>query len=338
MGIYEPKGINFARAVAALARSGSVGELAGAIARRLYGPGVADFIEENFQRSAVASATTISSTWGGAVASDIGWSFVEAVAERSIFGSLLRRKVPFNVNIGSLTSGPTSYWRKQGEPAPMTSGVADSTPLPPLNLVGLVALSRELVEHGARDSEGFILGELIRSTVAAMDGALLDPTNTGTADKVPASITSTVSPISATSDIDEDLAAIIEDFPGDFASAAWIAQPTVFAALHSIVHQGIGPAGGELMNMPAYASRHAPPFSLILADGDAVVYADDGVVVEMSSEASLQMNDAPSGAASHVSLWQSGLIAVHVARRLNWRMARPGVSMLDDITWANISA
>ena len=58
--------------------------------------------------------------------------------------------------------------------------------------------------------------------------------------------------------------------------------------------------------------------------GLRVLLADDGqMMIDMSTEASLQMNDAPSaGAQSLVSLWQTGGVGVKLDRWINWSKRR----------------
>jgi hypothetical protein len=63
---------------------------------------------------------------------------------------------------------------------------------------------------------------------------------------------------------------------------------------------------------------------LILVDQREILLADDGqMMIDMSSEASLQLNDAPSaGAQSLVSLWQNGLMGVKIDRWIYWTKRR----------------
>ncbi len=55
-----------------------------------------------------------------------------------------------------------------------------------------------------------------------------------------------------------------------------------------------------------------------------MLLADDGqMLLDMSTEASVQMNDAPSaGAQSLVSLWQNGMVGLKCDRWINWAKRR----------------
>ena len=62
---------------------------------------------------------------------------------------------------------------------------------------------------------------------------------------------------------------------------------------------------------------------------------DGGVDVSISSEASLQMDDAPTaGAAQLVSLWQNNLIGFRAERTVNWARRRDNsVAYLTGVKW-----
>ncbi|MCP5431863.1 MAG: phage major capsid protein [Alphaproteobacteria bacterium] len=344
MRCYSERGIGLAQGAIAIARAKGFREHAPTMARRLYGEPAARFVEENLRKAAVPAAVTSSANWGGAIAGDDGWEFVERVDERSVFGALTRR-IPLNVNVATWSAGVTAFWRGEGKPVPASSGVTTSTPIPARDVCALIAVSNELIECGAPGVAEYLLDELVRACAAALDTALLDPTNAGVSGIMPASLTYGVTPVTATSDADEDIAQCVANFPGDLTRALWIARPQTFAAVHSYLHQGVGLAGGEILGAPAVASRYAPEFGLILVDVDGVVYGDDGVIVETAEHASIEMlnaalqQDATTGTgAALVSLWQAGMTGYLVRRRTNWQVARPCVSMIDGINWHNLSA
>jgi hypothetical protein len=77
-----------------------------------------------------------------------------------------------------------------------------------------------------------------------------------------------------------------------------------------------------------------------------VFLADDGqVTLDASREASIEMSDAPAGAAgtgtgaSLVSMYQTNSIAVRAERYINWLKARTtAVSFIDDANWGSIGS
>jgi hypothetical protein len=72
--------------------------------------------------------------------------------------------------------------------------------------------------------------------------------------------------------------------------------------------------------------------------------ADDGqVTVDMSREASLEMNDAPTQSGttgvSLVSLWQDNLVAFRAERYINWGLRRSGVvAALQSVNWGGVGS
>jgi len=74
----------------------------------------------------------------------------------------------------------------------------------------------------------------------------------------------------------------------------------------------------------AYGSPSTDSTNIYLIDAAEVMLADDGgVTLDVSREASLQMDDAPSaGAQSLVSLWQNNLIGLRAERYINWMKRR----------------
>lgn len=93
--------------------------------------------------------------------------------------------------------------------------------------------------------------------------------------------------------------------------------------------------GGTFMGLPVIVeSVPANPGSgspatgagqrLILAKASEILLADDGgVTIDVSREASLQMDSAPTaGATELVSLWQNNMVALRAERFINWKRRR----------------
>lgn len=64
---------------------------------------------------------------------------------------------------------------------------------------------------------------------------------------------------------------------------------------------------------------------------------DGGVSIDMSMEASVQMNDAPSaGAQSLVSLWQNNLVGIRAEQYINWaarRTSNLGIALIENTNY-----
>jgi hypothetical protein len=69
--------------------------------------------------------------------------------------------------------------------------------------------------------------------------------------------------------------------------------------------------------------------TVALVQPDCILYADDGgVTIDVSQEASVQMDTAPDNPALattvFTSLWQNNLVGLRAERFINWKKARNG--------------
>jgi hypothetical protein len=82
-------------------------------------------------------------------------------------------------------------------------------------------------------------------------------------------------------------------------------------------------AGGEIAGISALVSASAADL-LILIESTELLYADGGADVQISGEASVQLDDAPddppNSGTTMVSLWQSNRLALKIIRDVNFIM------------------
>jgi HK97 family phage major capsid protein len=98
---------------------------------------------------------------------------------------------------------------------------------------------------------------------------------------------------------------------------------------------GITPLGGSLLGFPVVVSENIPaaggsptdgyPITFVVAS--EILLADDGgVSIDISREASLQMDTSPdspaTGTTTLVSLWQHNMVAIKAERFVNWKARR----------------
>lgn len=321
-------GLGFAKAVRLIAKERGMHGLAASIAEREFG--IASPIVSTI-KAAVPAARTNAAGWGADIAQANFNDFLGAVAEASV-ASQASRSVPLNRRLTGLVTGATATWRAQGAPAPVSSmDLGNDSRLAPLSVTATIVVSKELLDLGDAENDERLRGELIKSVVNTTDAKFLSA-DAEVADVSPAGILDGVTVEAASANPRDDIADLIDGFTGDLTRSVWVARPQVFARLHSDARIGIGLRGGELIGAPAFATRNAPADTLILADADAIAFGDDGFEVSASEEGSIQMSDAPSGAAQHVSLWQAGLVAIMVKRFCNFKVMRAGsVAAIDGI-------
>jgi HK97 family phage major capsid protein len=334
-----PRGRNFVRGVmlkaqglvsegsardAALARWGSQGEAA---------------------VKAAVSAVTVN---------DVGTSeareFMSLVAERSTLGRLAGlRRVPWRTRVLKITNGARGYWVSQARPKPLSKPTLDGFSLTPLKVACIIATTKESLEAQDEVGEQTFQADMERALVAAMDEALLDPTNAGVAGEVPAAITNGVTTNPATGDLRDDFANLIAAFQGDLSAAYFVTDPETATRI-SLARDGdgpywfpeAGPRGGSILNIPLLTSRLSPGDSsggrLALIDPNGIAAQWDNIVIDKAAHATLQMDDDPDhpsdASTVMVNLWQRNLIALRAEVRANWEVQRTGsVAVLEGLYW-----
>jgi hypothetical protein len=277
-------------------------------------------------------------------------AFVRSVEPLTVKGQLTPRRVPFLISL-SIASSPAGFaWASAGLPFPATSLTFDEgDPLEPLKAGGILALTREVVEMGARGTEQFVLDELGKSYRIWLDDAMLNPAYTAIAGERPASITAgastTSSAGSSTADMVEDARRAIAGIAGQgghLQSTVAIMAPETAIALRASGHQafiGLTARGGDYCGLPALCSEAAGT-QIVLLDQSEFYVADEGEAdFDISEHASIEMDDAPtqdgsSGTgASLVSLWQANLRAIRVSRTVNWRV-NGAVKVISGVSYA----
>lgn len=332
------KGTQFARLAICLGRARGEGLPAALqIAEATYG---AHSQVATVLRAAVGAGTTDDSQFAAplAEAQIIANDFLEATRTRSVLAKLTDlRRVPTKVAVPVQTGRATAYWAGQGAPKPLSKGSLDSATLEPRKIVGIVPLSRDLVRLSNGTAEALVRRDLVNGAAALADSSFLDPANVGVAGVQPASITAGLTPVASSGNVTTDLEALIDAYAGDLETAAFITDPltAVQIGLRSSGSNAVvvGARGGEAVGIPVFTSSGSPRSTsggqIVLLDQAATLMADEGIRLDVSEQAALQFDDAPSaGAQALVSLWQNNLVAFLIERRLNWSAPLAGTVVL----------
>lgn len=257
------------------------------------------------------------------------------------------RRVPFNTRFMTQTAGGTGYWVGQGKPKPATKGTYSTITLDFNKLACISVLTQEEVKF-VPQSEMRVRDDLRRAIAAEADQAFVDPTNAGSAGVKPASVTSGVA-ATAVSGTDAD--AVRVDFKNlmsafitanvDVDSPVFIMSKQIALNL-SLMLNALGQRefpdlsmdGGTLFGVPVVTSQYlatggSPSGAyIILINASDIYLAEEGLMVDSSGEASIQMDDSPTQdglagtGASLVSLWQNNLLGIKVERFITWKKRR----------------
>lgn len=313
----------------------------------------------------VLPGTAASGTWGydlisqeGAAAAD----FVDWLRPQMITGRFGMGGVPSFSNIGFYepyviqTAGGTGGWVGEAKPKPATAFDFDRSTLTPLKMAAITVLSDRNIRYSSPQSDVVIRNELARMLIQLEDATFIDPTNSGTSNIKPASITNGVEAIASTGtdleDVDLDIRSAMARFTAannSLSQGVWIMSPDnaialslMRNALGSLAFGGINKDGGMFMNLPVITSSAAGTYVTLVNAAD-IFYADEGGVqvdasretaIEMKDQANLAQDGSAATGASLVSMFQNNLVALRAEKTVNWKRRRTvSVSYLSGVVW-----
>lgn len=309
---------------------------------------------ELFLRAPVAVGNTTTTTWGGYLAetANLASEFAELLRPATIIGRIPGlTRVPFNVKINRETTAASVGWVGEAAVKPVSAMAFDQISLTFNKVAGIVPVTEELFRFSSPAIEGLIRQSLIGSISQLLDSDLLDPTKAEVVGVSPASLTNGVTPIAATGTnadaLRADLGSLIAAYIALNMNLSGLVivmtatQAMRLAMMRNTLGQrefeGLSREGGTLEGIPVVVSENMVTTGGSPADGSMIVainapeilLADDGGVnVDMSREASLQMDtspDSPTTASTVlVSLWQRNMIALKAERFITWKKRRTG--------------
>ena len=365
-------GIRFARVVRCIAVSAKRYRDIGSVAKELYPE------DALVQKAAVAAGSTSDASWAGALVGEEGAvfaDFVEFLRPQTILGKFgtngvpSLRRVPFRVPLIGQTSGGNGYWVGEGKAKPLTKFDFERSTLEPLKVANIAAVTEEVLRDSSPSAETLIRDSLAGALRSRMDTDFIDPNKAAVAGVSPASITNGVAVIASSG---TDAAAVRADIKALFAAfiadnnapttGVWIMPSTMALSLSLMVNPlgqpefpGITMNGGTLFGLPVIVSEYVPTAYdpdgagagaagaiVVLANASDIYLADDGgVSVDMSREASLEMDDAPTSSSAPaaestlVSMFQTNSVAFRAERTVNWKKRRAGaVKVIGSVAWA----
>jgi hypothetical protein len=303
----------------------------------MHAPIVRRTVTDYRTKAAVAPGNTTDATWAAPLANPAALvdPFLALVQKESALGRIVGvRKVPFDTPVPLLTDAGSYAWTGQNTPKPVTKLALDSARLPIGKISGIVVLTAELVRLAAPGSETVMRDFLTGGLVAFQDQQFLDPAVAAVAGVSPASITNGAAVVAPTGgDIADDVAALLATL---YANRPNVQLPTLAmspanagALAATGAHPQVTVSGGLAFGVPVVTTPGAG-LHIAAFDAAAVIYADDGLAIDISTEAAIEMSDAPTGGAGAVvvSLWQHNLAGFLVERFLWYEAAPEAVAVL----------
>jgi len=353
------KGIGIARYAMALAHAkGSKSDAVQYVKRAFPSGDISDTVIKALEgdglqtRAAVAPGTTTNATFAAPlVATNYINDFLDLLRPATLIGKIPGlRRVPFNVSMPAQTAGGTYKWVGQGKMKPVTNAQYAAVTLAFYKVAGIIVLTDELVRLSTPSAEAAVRDELVKGAQAFLDAQFVDSTVAAVANVNPASITNGVAGTAASATTP---AAARTDIAARVAAMAALGYPVnelvlimseslafnLGLALNAVgqpAFPGISVTGGTLLGMPVVVSQ-AVGNQVIIAHTPSILIADEGgMEIDVSREASIQLDSAPTdppdATAVLTSFWQANLVGLRVERYIAWGKARS--TAVDRITSA----
>lgn len=337
------KGIAFARFAKALAAANGSRSEALEIARKQYPD---DAKLHHVLKAAVGAGTTTDPQWAGALVEyqEYANDFVEYLRPQTIIGRFGQgnipslRKVPFNIRIPAQTSGGSANWVGQGKAKPLTKFDFESITFSFAKVAAIAVLTDELIRFSNPAADALVRNALAEAVIARLDTDFINPSKAEVPNVSPASVTNGITAIPSTGNPDDDAAAAFGVFVAANLQpngAVWLMSSTTALAL-SMRKNALGQKeypemtllGGTFQGLPVIVSQYVGN-QLVLVNAPDIYLADDGgVAVDMSREASLEMESDPTGdsitpaGTELVSMFQTNSVAIRAERWINWKRRR----------------
>lgn len=309
-------------------------------------------------KAAVAVGDSVTSGWASQLvyAQDMATEFIELLRPMTIVGRMPSlRRVPFNVRMPRATSGTSASWVGQGSPKPVSRMTFDSLSLTYHKMATIVVLTEELVRLSNPSAEAIVRQDMLDAIAQYTDQQFIDPTVTASGTTSPASVTNGASSqtISGTTiaAITTDISALFGYFSTaniDLSSGVFVMHPRTARYLSMLrttqdvfVFPTITQEGGTFFGVPVITSNSVPidtgddSYIFLVNQSDILLADEGGISLDISREASVQMDDAPSaGAQALVSLWQNNLVGLRAERMITWARRRDAaVAYLDGVSY-----
>jgi HK97 family phage prohead protease len=343
--------------------------------------------DEAVRKAPVPAASTSDTQWAGALVSAVSGEagvvgdFLEYLRPQTILGRFgsggipSLRRVPFRTGLITQHTGGSGFWVGEGAPKPVTRVDLSRRTLLPTKCATIAVATDELLRDSSPSADMLIRDSLVGALTELMDSDFIDPAS-GASGARPASITNGVTAITSGSAggsagggpadvIRVDVRTLMNNFitaNNPPSQGVWIMRATTALAL-ALMQNPLGQAefpgitmnGGTFLGFPVITSEHVPQVGsptgdyVVFVNASDIYFADEGgFSLSMSTEASIEMDDNPTGAAftgspgsvtglgttSLVSLWQQNLVGWRAERTVNWLRARlSGVQVIASVNW-----
>ena len=295
-------------------------------------------IAEEYFKAAIAAGSTNDPTWAATVPgySEMTGPILQEIDARSLLGKLSATRAPFRVPITNV-SGTTASFVGEGKPLPATRATLAVQGLTEKRIGEVFGFSDELFRVLSPAHLASITETVVRGMALGTDAALLSEGDAGDA---PEGLLHDTEPQECTgadaAAVESDMKALFSALfaPGRGTDRWLLTMPpptalnlsTLCTASGDRLFPQLSVTGGSVWGVDCFvtpaAVRVGSPSEnvIVLLDGARIALADsEVVVVDSSSVAAIQLDDAPIDGASEVtSAFQSHTRFLRVSRFLDW--------------------
>jgi HK97 family phage major capsid protein len=239
--------------------------------------------------------------------------------------------------VGEHADGPTSAgfaWIGEGVPKVVNAGGFGTLVLQPAKTAGIIAVTDELLRMSPPGTDVALRDVLVKGAQSFVDSEFTDQTIAsnatrpgGLANGSPTAAASGTTAAAAATDVKAMINAFVAVNP-NLEDARIVMSPNVAVALAVATNSTtLLATGGSLFGIPV-ATTAAIGNKILLFDASQVVYGDDpaGVRIDVSRQATLQLDSTPSDPTTAAdifqSAWQRDLIAFKAEYPIRWKLAR----------------
>lgn len=369
-----PPGIRFTRFALSMAHARGNVMLAYEIAKDRFAdtPEVATCLKaaismggtKDFTLYTKAAVTAVTGTDTAVVQySDLENEFIDLLRPKMVIGRMEQlNRVPFLSRVGRQLTGVTGSFVGEGAPKPVQKQTYDNVTLSYAKVAVIVVLTDEAVRFSTIQAQMRARDDMVKGIATYLDKRFMDPAYSGVANVSPASITNGARRVQSSGStlaaIDADVRNAMAEFSAsdvDPTTAVWVMNGATalklatkrnsydelaFPGMENAIATGRGTWYGlpVLVSNAMVASGSPAENQIALVTQEEVFMAEDtGISIDMSQEASVQMNDAPSaGAQSLVSLWQNNLVGIRAEQFINWaprRTSNLGIVLIENTNY-----
>jgi len=240
------------------------------------------------------------------------------------------------VQIPIQTAGGTYGWVGQGAPKPVTKLTFGTDQLGIAKAAGIIVLTQELVRLSDPSAEAVVRADMIAGIAQFLDQQFIDPAIVAAPNVSPASVTNGTVAIPSTGEPLKDIHALVSWFATNNIPLTGLtlimSEVNAFTLgmqrdpLGNRVFPNMAQGGGMAEGINVITSNTAGT-NIIAIIPQFVLFADDGgVSIDVSTEASVQMDSAPANPADATtvfrSFWQDNLVGIRAERYINWKRVK----------------